>query len=174
MMLGWPVRLILALVFLSVLVSAPPAGAQPGPCPTLDLTDPHQRTAVQDYTCFHIAGPDTAGFFADSPRQLPPDTHWTSAGGSQLVFRNPENAYWILLKVSNSSGHPGLWYLKLSYPQLDEVIFWQEGPETRSTFTTGDHYPFFSRPVDYRYFLLPVQLEPGESASLYLRIRSSG
>lgn len=149
--------------------------AHPGsPCPVLDASDAAQRERLMNHVCFHAAAPDDPAHRAASPDELPASMEWQEARGHDLVFTHTDSVYWVHLHLTNSGASQGFWYLKLNYPLLDEVTFWQTGAERTTTLTTGDQYPFLSRGIDYRYFLLPVTLNTGESQGITLRIQSSG
>lgn len=90
------------------------------------------------------------------------------------MFSHTSAVYWVRLEVRNSVDTRQLWYLKLNYPLLDEVTFWQSGNDGAPAIATGDQYPFMSRGIDYRYFLLPVTLGGNETKTITIRIHSSG
>lgn len=146
-----------------------------GDCPVLDLSDDTARQHLMDHVCYHTASPGDPGHEARSPDQLPENFAWTPANGHDLVFSHTESVYWIHLHVWNGGDPHRLWYLKLDYPLLDEVSFWQTGPDGyRSSMITGDQYPFASRQVNYRYFLLPLALARQEQRQVTIRVHSSG
>ncbi|MBO6850698.1 MAG: GGDEF domain-containing protein, partial [Marinobacter sp.] len=164
---------VLALAVLSGMSTT--LDAHPGsPCPVLDASDPTQRERLMNHVCFHAATPDDPAHRAASPDELPASMAWQEARGHDLVFTHTDSVYWVHLHLTNSGASQGFWYLKLNYPLLDEVTFWQTGAEETTTLTTGDQHPFLSRGIDYRYFLLPVTLNAGESQGITLRIQSSG
>lgn len=143
-------------------------------CPVLDASDAMQRDRLMDYVCFHSAAPDDPAHTARTPDELPTRMEWYSARGHDLVFSHTDSVYWVKLQVRNSDTRQGFWYLKLNYPLLDNVTFWQTGNGVTTNLTTGDQRPFLSRGIDYRYFLLPVTLEAGEVQTITLRVQSSG
>ncbi|MGB1949896.1 MAG: sensor domain-containing diguanylate cyclase [Marinobacter sp.] len=164
---------VLALAVLSGMSTT--LDAHPGsPCPVLDASDAAQRERLMNHVCFHAATPDDPAHRAASPDELPASMAWQEARGHDLVFTHTDSVYWVHLHLTNSGASQGFWYLKLNYPLLDEVTFWQTGAEQTTTLTTGDQHPFLSRGIDYRYFLLPVTLNAGESQGITLRIQSSG
>lgn len=167
---------ILSMLALAALSGMPPTlAAHPGsPCPTLDASDAAQRDQLMDHVCFHSAAPDDPAHRANSPDELPANMDWQEARGHDLIFTHTNSVYWVHLHLTNSALEQGFWYLKLNYPLLDEVTFWQVSPEHTTKLTTGDQRPFLSRGIDYRYFLLPVTLDAGESQGITLRIQSSG
>jgi signal transduction histidine kinase len=68
------------------------------------------------------------------------------------------------------------WMVELAYPPLDYVDFYL--PDTIGTqhlaWQTGDMLPFSSRQIKQNNYLFEVELEPGQSKTVYLRIKSSG
>jgi diguanylate cyclase (GGDEF)-like protein len=152
------------------------------PCPALDAASPDARSAINHHICFYSARPGEPAHSATAPEDLPAELTWKSARGHDLVFSHTDSVYWIQLNVRNSSTESGLWYLKLHYPLLDEVTFWQKSryqsgysPEdVRPPLATGDLFPFATRGIDYRYYLLPVTLNAGESRAILIRVHSSG
>ncbi|GBO82876.1 sensor domain-containing diguanylate cyclase [Marinobacter salsuginis] len=164
---------ILSLLLIPAL-ALPDAGSRPSGCPTLDATDPATRASLMQYVCYYSAPPGAPGHQAKDPTELPEDLEWTPANGRDLVFSHTKSVYWVHLEVRNPGTERSAWYLKVNYPLLDEVTFWQTGDGITETLATGDQRPFASRAVDYRYFLLPVTLDGGETRSLTIRIHSNG
>lgn len=148
--------------------------AQTEDCPALDASNAKQRAALMNYVCYLSAPPGQPAHDARSPNELPGDALWTAANGHDLVFSHSNAVYWVRLNVSNSSDTQRLWYLKLNYPLLDEVTFWSSDDHNATAVTTGDQYPFMSRGIDYRYFLLPVTLGGNGTTTITIRIQSSG
>ncbi|AOY87386.1 sensor domain-containing diguanylate cyclase [Marinobacter salinus] len=169
------VRLLAFMILhLAPAVALPDSPASGPNCPILDATDSHARQSLMSYICFYSADPGDPAHEATVPKQLPESLDWTPAMGHDLVFSHTDSVYWIHLKVRNTGPAQKLWYLKLNYPLLDEVTFWQTGNGRYDHLRTGDQYPFNSRGIDYRYFLLPVTLDSGETRGITLRVRSSG
>lgn len=169
-------RYLISFVVLTLVTGATMAAhpEQKGHCRALDANNPEQRAALMDYVCYLSATPEEPAHDARAPEELPEDIQWTSANGHDLVFSHTDAVYWVRLNVRNSSDNQKLWYLKLSYPLLDEVTFWRSGQDSDQGIITGDQHPFLSRGIDYRYFLLPVTLAGGESETITIRIHSSG
>ncbi|MDP4546572.1 MAG: diguanylate cyclase [Marinobacter sp.] len=148
-------------------------------CPTLAVNDEHARQSINHYLCYAVTNPGEPAHSALSPQQLPKSLEWRSSAGNDLVFSHTKATYWIKLRLNNPSDTQGLWYLKLNYPPLDEITFWQK-PDTQSLTNaprpvkTGDHLPFKSRGIDYRYYLLPITLAENQSVTVYIRVHSSG
>lgn len=142
-------------------------------CPAVDASDARARDSLMHYACYHQASPGEPAHRAEHPEELPENFEWTPSRGHELVFSQTQSVYWVRLNIRNNSNERRLWYLNLHYPLLDEVTFWQ-GNDPENVLVTGDQYPFHSRAINYRYFLLPVTLNGGESRSVTIRVRSSG
>ena len=166
------IPVVALLLATGVAIAAHPA--QTENCPTLDANDPVQRASLMDHVCYLSATPGEPAHAASTPGELSVDANWKAANGHDLVFSHTNAVYWVRLNVRNSGDTRQLWYLKLSYPLLDEITFWQSGRDGTEAIATGDQYPFMSRGIDYRYFLLPVTLGSNENKTITLRIHSSG
>ncbi|WP_323750664.1 diguanylate cyclase [Marinobacter sp.] len=152
--------------------------AQPQ-CPTLTTNDARARQTITNYLCYAVTAPGDPAHSAMSPEELPESLDWRPAAGHDLVFSHTQSTYWIKLSLKNASTQQALWYLKLNYPLLDEVTFWQKHEAQRAhserpPLKTGDHLPFASRGIDYRYYLLPITLAEKETLTVYIRVHSSG
>lgn len=171
-----------ALLMLGLLALASHSAAAE-PCPTLDATNPGARQAINHHLCFYAARPGEAAHEAATPAELRADLPWQPANGHDLVFSHTDSVYWVQLQVSNTGDRQKLWYLKLNYPLLDQITFWQESvdlddkgrlTQAAPPLVTGDLYPFATRGIDYRYFLLPVTLAATEIRTITIRVQSSG
>ncbi|SDW56337.1 sensor domain-containing diguanylate cyclase [Marinobacter mobilis] len=143
-------------------------------CPEIDASVADERARLLDFTCY-IAIPKTSPHWKTlSTGELPDTLSWRSAQGEDLAFPQSEDYYWLRIDIHNGATTPGFWYLKLDYAPLDHVEFHLDAPSDHRVITTGDRMPFFSRGVDYRYYLLPVSLREGETAQVSIRLHSSG
>ncbi|WP_273204024.1 sensor domain-containing diguanylate cyclase [Marinobacter subterrani] len=165
--------IVLGLALFPALAIPDPGSLRTG-CQTLDATDSSARKSLMQYVCYYSAPPGEPAHEASTPGQLPGNLPWTPAQGRDLVFSATQSVYWVHLHIRNSGTQRNLWYLKLNYPLLDEITFWQTGHDTTESLVTGDQQPFSSRGIDYRYFLLPVTLDAGETRAITLRVHSSG
>lgn len=138
----------------------------------LDATDAAARANLLDYVCYHVAeaGEPSAELSA-APGETGP---WQSTHGKELVFSHSPATFWFSLTLTNPAPTANAWYLELSYAPLDQVHIWVGDTDAPRTIATGDQQPFGTRAVDYRYFLVPVILEAGESTTITLRVQSSG
>lgn len=142
-------------------------------CPAVDANDAQARNSLMYYVCYHQSSPGEPAHTASNPEELPEHIKWTPSQGHELVFSQTRSVYWIRLNIRNTGSERRLWYLNLHYPLLDEVTFWR-GNQPGDALVTGDQHRFGSRLVDYRYFLLPITLNSGETRSITIRVHSSG
>lgn len=65
-------------------------------------------------------------------------------------------------------------YLEVDYSLLDDVVLYviDDGKLVQS-WHTGDTRPFHSRPIDHARFLFPLELQPGETRDVFLRVAST-
>lgn len=172
--------LLARLAFLMICIAVPApafadsAGASgASECPAVDANDAQARKSLMYYVCYHQSSPGEPAHTAENPEELPEHLEWTPSQGHELVFSQTRSVYWVRLNIQNNGRERRLWYLNLHYPLLDEVTFWR-GNQPGDALVTGDQHHFGSRIVDYRYFLLPITLDSGETRSITIRVHSSG
>lgn len=153
--------------------SAEPSGARQL-CPQIDAAMAGERARLLDFTCYLSIAETSPYRDAESTEELPGTLTWQSAQGKDLAFPQSEDHYWLRINIHNGATTPGFWYLKLDYAPLDHVEFHLDAPSDHRVIKTGDRMPFFSREVDYRYYLLPVSLREGETARVSIRLHSGG
>jgi serine phosphatase RsbU (regulator of sigma subunit) len=74
--------------------------------------------------------------------------------------------------VSNQS-RKHQWILRLGNPHLKKIIFYEEkGNQLEEKFRTGIDDPFISRPVQFRDFWLPLNVEPQSQQTFYVVTQS--
>ena len=96
--------------------------------------------------------------------------------------RNPKNEalnlgfqsdfFWFRTDLHNPSDKPIEKLLEVSYPLLDVVHFYEvKQKQVVNQSQQGNSVPFSNRIYDHRNFLYPINLEPGESVSIYMHIQ---
>ncbi|WP_227545864.1 sensor domain-containing diguanylate cyclase [Marinobacter fonticola] len=167
------------LVILGVFLSSSDAFSQPLPaCPELTIDDPQARARIYHHLCFFTekrpSASDALSPAIRSPVHIPETVEWTAGNGRELSFAQTDGNYWLRLRLINTSAHAGYWFLTLDYAPLDNIVVWVGQDGDYRSIETGDRQPFASRQVDYRYYLVPVILESGESTEIFMRISSNG
>lgn len=84
-------------------------------------------------------------------------------------LRNPESGFWLLFTIENISTDHNLFFLELSYPQLDYVeLFTVDNQNVINQYVTGDIFRFDQRPVSHHNFIFPVSIPEGKSRTFLL------
>ena len=123
-----------------------------------------------------LEDPDGRLTLADLRRPGPatPPLRWQAVPAAEVNFGYSRSAYWMHLRLRNSSDQPQQRWLELGHSGLEQIEFHQvdsDGPV--QSVSTGSLTPFATRPYPNRYFVFPVQLAARSEASVYLRVRST-
>lgn len=116
-----------------------------------------------------------------------PDGHWTfdDALARRTDFGPPEGApgtlglqrgaAWLHVPLQASPDSEGRWVLDLGYAVLNRVDVWLLLPgRPPQHWATGNEVPRAERPLDSRTPAVVLDLPPGTTAELLLRVRSAG
>ena len=88
-------------------------------------------------------------------------------------FGFSSSAYWVRFEVKNVSNADTKWLLRVAYPLLDKIDFFEQNNIGEySKRSTGDYLPFSSREIKNRTFLFHLSLFPGETKVYYLRFET--
>jgi diguanylate cyclase (GGDEF)-like protein len=99
-------------------------------------------------------------------------TDFAAAEAINLGFS--DSAYWLRLRLRNSSDYPLERLLEIHHSLLSNVQFYQPMPDgTYQSITTGSALPFTTRPYANRYFVFPVTLPAHADQVIYLRIQAT-
>ena len=105
--------------------------------------------------------------------EVSPD--WSPVEGDVANFGYTAGTNWYRMRLENPLQQPVERLLEIRYPLLDHIEFYRvRGGTIVESHLTGDHYPFESRPMGHRTFILPMELEPESESRIYLRVRTSG
>ncbi len=99
---------------------------------------------------------------------------WQANDDSAFNRGYSNSVWWLRLRLHNGGSQTAERYLDLSYAVLDYVdVFVYSGGELVSSWQLGDLYPYHERPVDNRFFVVPLHWEPGQTLDVYYRIKTS-
>ncbi|RLU02254.1 MAG: diguanylate cyclase [Ketobacter sp.] len=104
-----------------------------------------------------------------------PDLGWER--NSDYAFNKGFNdsSWWLRMRLTNPTDNPQPRLLEVGYAALDHIqIYVLEGDRLLQQWTLGDKQPYFQRPVDHRYFVVPVTWDAGQTLEIYLRVTTSG
>ncbi|MDY6919759.1 MAG: diguanylate cyclase [Pseudomonadota bacterium] len=100
---------------------------------------------------------------------------WTVNGSSAFNRGFNDSSWWLRLRLTNPSANPQLRLLEIGYAVLDHIqIYVLEDDKLLQQWSLGDKQPYSQRPVDHRYFLVPMTWEPDQTLDIYLHISTSG
>ncbi|UOQ53939.1 7TM diverse intracellular signaling domain-containing protein [Hymenobacter cellulosivorans] len=99
----------------------------------------------------------------------------TSGGKQAGNIENTESAYWLRISVHTDDFDEHHWYLEMFDSHINDLTFYGPNPaDGRTTpVRTGADFPFSTRPYAYKNFLFSLQLQPGQTHTYYLRLKSS-
>ncbi|UVJ43437.1 response regulator [Pseudomonas sp. LS1212] len=89
------------------------------------------------------------------------------------------SAFWLRIDLrydTTASSAPRNWLLELAYPPLDslELYLADAAGAYQLVRSTGDALPFVSRQIKQNNYLFGVPFNPGQSRTVYLRLKSQG
>lgn len=106
-------------------------------------------------------------------RELPRQA-WFKSQSAAPFFGYSADVLWVRLPVRNVGPQAQNTLLEVQYPLLDLVdIFIIKQGQVAHEWHLGDAYPFDQRPIDANNFMVPLDLEPGEFVTAYIRIQST-
>jgi signal transduction histidine kinase/CheY-like chemotaxis protein len=98
---------------------------------------------------------------------------FVQAPGKTPNYRYTRSTHWLRIPLQNEINEPKTLYLSIEQTLLDYVTLHVIGAGgRRQAVSTGDRIPFRNRPFPTTTMSLPFYLEAGETANLYLRIRT--
>lgn len=99
---------------------------------------------------------------------------WQPQGDSAFNRGYSASAWWLKLDLHNGSSHLESRYLALTYAVLDHVdVYVYDGNQRLKSYALGDWQPFRQRPVMNRFFVVPLDWNPQQTLTVFLRIKSS-
>ena len=141
----------------------------------------YSQISVTDYFSGEPAGLH-AFLYLDDDHQLElydamnlPADQWLIPEVETTSFGYNTATLWVKLPVTNLSSQSRRLGLEISYPILDEVEAYviQDG-YALNQYKMGDTINFDQRPVQFRNFVVPFELNAGDSVTLYLKIHTEG
>lgn len=86
-------------------------------------------------------------------------------------FAFSTSAYWLRVNVASDLNASKTWWLEVAFPLQDYIDYYVlDGSEVLRKVQTGDRRPFDSRSFDYRNFLFELEVPPGGSRQIFLRL----
>ncbi|MCK5361162.1 MAG: hypothetical protein KAJ95_11075, partial [Gammaproteobacteria bacterium] len=99
---------------------------------------------------------------------------WKKSMKSVPGFGFTATPYWFTVKIKSEDVSPDEFLLEIGTSVLDRIeAYYVSNGAVNNIYTTGDHYPFSDRPISHRNFLFPLEITPGETVQIYLRVETS-
>ncbi len=98
---------------------------------------------------------------------------WKKPTSPAPNFGFTADTYWVKIQLNNIGDTDAEYVLKLDYPLMDEVDFYQFHNNQLITHIGGDSFPFRHRVLEDRMFSYPISLNPHTATIIYFRFRST-
>lgn len=97
--------------------------------------------------------------------------NWHKVTGKVPDFGYTEQPYWFAINLVGP-GQPASRYLSIDYAVLDHVTIYLRQNGVWRKVETGDRLPFAHRPLDTRFFVVPIELQPQKPLQIMLRVHT--
>ncbi len=99
---------------------------------------------------------------------------WQRGQKTDLNFGYTRSSYWFRLNLHNSDQESLQRLLEIAYPVLNHIDVWVlERAQVLHVYHMGDALPFAARPYQHRNFVIPVQVQAGQTLQVVLRIHTA-
>ena len=96
-------------------------------------------------------------------------------GAASTNFGSTNSAVWLRVELQSGPGTPAHWLLEVDNPPLDQVdVYLSNVRGGYDHQAGGDSLPFTDRVIPHRNQVKPVDISPGTSSTLFLRVASQG
>ncbi len=112
------------------------------------------------FTFEQISSPEYAARFAG----LPDD---------KIAFGRSPDPHWFRFRLTNSGWQRLQLYLRASYPLLDLFEVYVPDGEAYRQITLGDQFPFDHRILPISHFVVPIEMLPHGTSTIYMRIQTT-
>lgn len=156
---------MLWIIFLCLVMSARTQAATDAMIEVLSLPSGESLDMVLQYA------EDPEGVY--TPEQVQ-DLEWHQADKRSMSFGYTNSVYWFRLRLQHSGDRPVARLLNLSYPVLDHVRVHSRVDHGAWVIKElGDKQPFAQRPIEHRFFVMPLDMQPQQQVELLFRVETS-
>jgi diguanylate cyclase len=100
-----------------------------------------------------------------------PDEAWTRNDAENVSLGYGDTVYWFRFTLVTDAAEAVPYLLEVSYSVLDYLdVYLVEDGQVKKTWQMGDKLPFHERPIFHRNFVVPSELGPEASQTMYLRV----
>ncbi|WP_141734726.1 7TM diverse intracellular signaling domain-containing protein [Oligoflexus tunisiensis] len=98
---------------------------------------------------------------------------WRLTTKRTLGFGYSKSAFWLRVALANPTDQDRTIAIRIDYPLLDEISFFDAGENGYVETLSGDTEPFESRWLKSRNFAFPATIPAGETKIMYFRVKST-
>lgn len=158
-------RILIRLLLYGLLLLASPASAE-----TAQWSGNERNLPLEGHTQSWV---DTSGDASLGDVRSLPREAWTPEEPPSISHGYVDEPYWFRTRIHNPTDAPLSPYLEIGYPALHHIdLHVLSGGETVQTQTMGNQLPFGQRPLEHRNFVIPLQLAPGETLTVLMRVET--
>ncbi|XOZ35076.1 diguanylate cyclase [Halomonadaceae bacterium KBTZ08] len=155
-----PTHIVVLLTLLAWLLPAPVMGAD-------DFRD-HSRLPLEQRLQFLEDPSGDLGLDAVRARD-----DWQQLQGHTFNRGYSDSAWWLRVRLSNEADTGVERLFSIGYPVLGDVqVHVLADGERHQSWQLGHDYPYSQRPLDHRFFVVPLEWEANETLTVYLRVRT--
>jgi diguanylate cyclase (GGDEF)-like protein len=161
------VTIFLGSIFFFGFVS-PAVGGSVGSKVLLD--DASTRGDISSFLQFYEDTGGTLGFadIYEDRLAIP----WQDVPNGMPSFGYSRSAYWFFVEIDLQTDIRQ-WYLNVNNTQIRALdLYIIEKGDIKKVYQAGDRFEFTGRPLTYRSFLFPLELEKGQSLEVLIRVQS--
>lgn len=139
---------------------------------TLDIDSDFNRESLGLYADYQRV--PESGQERPNPALLP-ESAWQPVLQDVPSFGFSSDRLWLRVQVHNRSTSLQQLILEIAYPPLDSVdAYLMQSDSLIAHWKMGDTLAFAQRPLQFRNFVIPFELQGSDTATLYLSIASEG
>lgn len=99
---------------------------------------------------------------------------WFTSQREDLNFGFSTSVYFLKIQFKNTDTRPLSRIIEVAYPLLDHIqVFLIRNGKVTEESLLGDKFPFSSRIIAHRNFIVPFEIPPNESLEVVFRIKST-
>ena len=166
-MLATPRNIVVySVLALCLLVAAPTSIASPNVIIQSDFNNLNLAPLIE----YHI---DSSNKNHQRIRSLPEDV-WIHSEVSNLTFGFTNATIWFRFRITNQSKVREELLLRMGYARFDSIDVYLHTDDDFSVLRSGSDHAFDKRTIAHRNHLFPIELDQGESTTVFIRARTSG
>lgn len=101
------------------------------------------------------------------------DTEWKTSEENVFNQGYSQSNWWLKFEIENQS-LAERYLMEVSYPVLDYLdVYLEQDNKIYQHYSMGDKLPFQERPIHHRLFLVPIDINTGQTQTVFVRLNST-